>query len=74
MEVVNFDPANPDTFKNWDQALPSTYHVQPNHFLCLGDNSPESSDGRSWGLVPRRLLLGKALLVYYPFHRAGRIR
>jgi signal peptidase I len=51
-----------------------TLYVQPEHFLCLGDNSPESSDGRSWGAVPRRLLLGRALLVYYPFSRAGRIR
>jgi signal peptidase I len=51
-----------------------TLYVQPDHFLCLGDNSPESSDGRSWGAVPQRLLLGRALLVYYPFSRAGRIR
>jgi len=51
-----------------------TLYVQPNHYLCLGDNSPESSDSRVWGLVPNRLLLGRALLVYYPFGRAGRIR
>ena len=51
-----------------------TMYVQPGHFLCLGDNSPESSDGRSWGTVPRRLLLGRALLVYWPAGRAGRIR
>jgi signal peptidase I len=44
-----------------------TLFVQPGHYLCLGDNSPESSDGRSWGTVPERLLLGRALLVYYPF-------
>jgi signal peptidase I len=54
-----------------------TMYVQPNHFLCLGDNSPESSDGRSWGTVPKRLMLGRALLIYYPFlfspNRAGRI-
>jgi len=55
-------------------ATPQTLYVQPGHYLCLGDNSPESSDGRSWGLVPQRLLLGRALLVYYPFSRAGRIR
>jgi len=52
----------------------STYYVQPGHYMCMGDNSPASSDSRSWGLVPRRLLLGRALLVYYPFGRAGRIR
>ena len=26
----------------------------------MGDNSPESSDGRTWGAVTKRLLLGKA--------------
>ena len=51
-----------------------TMYVQPGHFLCLGDNSTESSDGRAWGLVPQRLLLGRALIVYYPFSRAGLIR
>jgi signal peptidase I len=51
-----------------------TMYVQPNHYLCLGDNSPESSDGRNWGLVPSQLLLGKALLVYYPLSRAGPIK
>jgi signal peptidase I len=50
-----------------------TLFVQPGHYLCLGDNSPESSDGRFWGLVPSRLLLGRALIVFYPFQRAGRI-
>ena len=44
-----------------------TLYVQPGHFLCLGDNSPQSSDGRTWGLVPERLLLGRAQLIYYPF-------
>jgi signal peptidase I len=51
-----------------------TMYVQPGHYLCLGDNSTESSDGRYWGLVPERLLLGRALMVYYPFSRAGFIR
>jgi signal peptidase I len=52
-------PAENDSFK--------TMYVQPDHYLCLGDNSPESSDGRYWGLVPKRLMLGRALIVYYPF-------
>ena len=51
-----------------------TMYVQPGHYLCMGDNSPESSDGRTWGTVPRRLMLGRAVLVHYPFGRAGRIR
>jgi signal peptidase I len=62
--------------RQWEalKKLPvRTFYVHPDHFLCLGDNSPESSDGRSWGLVPKRLLLGRALLIYYPLSRAGRI-
>jgi signal peptidase I len=57
-----------------------TMYVQPGHFLALGDNSAASADSRSWGLVPQRLLLGRALVVYYPFWpfvsqtRAGLIR
>jgi len=75
-DIHNFDPLDPDR-GHWEELRDPpfvTLYVQPDHFLCLGDNSPESSDGRSWGAVPRRLLLGRALLVYYPFSRAGRIR
>ena len=43
-----------------------TYYVQPGHYLCLGDNSGQSSDGRMWGLVPERLMLGKACFVFFP--------
>jgi signal peptidase I len=72
-DVTDFVPTDPDTWTKME-APAATFYVQPDHFLCMGDNSPESSDGRSWGLVPRRLMLGRALLVYYPFARGGRIR
>ena len=51
-------------------------------FFCLGDNSSQSLDGRSWtaaapslrlggfqyqlGTVPRYNILGRAMLVYWP--------
>jgi hypothetical protein len=62
--------------KQWGPADPQVtcMYVQPGHYLCLGDNSPQSSDSRDWGLVPSRLLLGRALLVYFPLQRAGPIR
>jgi signal peptidase I len=74
VDVNEFRPDDPETWPNLAKAPFSTYYVQPEHYLCLGDNSPESSDGRSWGLVPKRLLLGRAMLVYYPFSRVTRIR
>jgi signal peptidase I len=73
-DAAGIDFANPDTWEGLRHLQVLTMYVQPEHYLCLGDNSPESSDGRSWGTVPRRLLLGRAVLVYYPFSRAGRIR
>ncbi|MCI0640354.1 MAG: S26 family signal peptidase [Gemmataceae bacterium] len=68
------DPQKWGFFKDPNLAEVRTLYVQPGHYLCLGDNSPQSSDGRDWGLVPERLMLGRALLVYFPFNRAGPIR
>jgi signal peptidase I len=42
------------------------FYVQPGHYLCLGDNSAQSSDSRTWGTVPERLMLGKAVFVFFP--------
>jgi signal peptidase I len=73
----NIDFAKKDTWHPLNDLKPMTLYVQPGHYLCLGDNSPHSSDGRAWGLVPDRLMLGRALVVYYPFppmgNRAGPI-
>jgi signal peptidase I len=66
--------SNPADWKKLGELPARTMYVQPGHYLCLGDNSPESSDSRDWGLVPERLLLGKALFILYPFSRAGPIR
>ncbi len=52
----------------------TTMYVHPNHLLCMGDNSAFSLDSRSWGTVPERLLLGKAVLVYWPYYRFGLIK
>jgi signal peptidase I len=51
-----------------------TYYIQPGHYFCLGDNSASSADGRSWGLVPERLMLGRAVVVYWPPSRIGVIK
>jgi signal peptidase I len=34
----------------------------------LGDNSYNSFDGRYWGPVPQQNLVGRGLLVYWPFY------
>jgi signal peptidase I len=67
------DWSDPEKWQPLRKLPVETFYVQPGHYLCLGDNSPESADSRSWGVVPERLLLGRALLVYYPFRRIGPI-
>ena len=46
------------------------YPLKADQFFVLGDNSAWSKDGRLWGAdnywVPRELLIGKALFLYWP--------
>jgi signal peptidase I len=65
------DWTDPSAWGELQSLKPRTLYVQPGHYLCMGDNSPHSSDGRAWGLVPERLMLGRALVVYYPFWPFG---
>lgn len=43
--------------------------VPPGSFFAMGDNSPESSDSRRWGPVPAADVVGRPLMIYYPFTR-----
>jgi signal peptidase I len=49
----------------------STVHVEPGNFFAMGDNSPNSADGRYWGFVPAKEVLGRPLFTYYPIARWG---
>ncbi len=40
--------------------------VPPDDFFVLGDNRVGSSDSRTWGFVPRKNIIGRAALVYWP--------
>jgi signal peptidase I len=52
--------------KRFAHSDADTYYVQPGHYLALGDNSAQSSDSRDWGVVPERLMVGKAVFVFWP--------
>lgn len=62
------------TRTNTDATKADIFYVQPGHYMCLGDNSAQSSDSRKWGLVPERLMLGKAVFVFFPIGRIGFIK
>ncbi|MEP6698493.1 MAG: signal peptidase I, partial [Verrucomicrobiota bacterium] len=46
-----------------------TYTVPARSYFAMGDNSYNSYDSRWWGPVPEENLVGRGLLVYWPFNR-----
>lgn len=48
--------------------------VPPNSYFALGDNSANSRDSRYWGFVPRKNLVGKAMLIYWPLNRITKVK
>jgi len=47
--------------------------VPPGHYFVLGAHRNSSSDSRSWGFVTRNEIYGKAVLVYWPLAKIGRV-
>jgi signal peptidase I len=44
-----------------------TLNVPEGKYFALGDNSGNSQDSRYWGFVPEKDVVGRPILVYYPF-------
>ena len=46
-----------------------SFRVPERTYFAMGDNSYNSYDSRYWGAVPEGNLVGRGLLVYWPFNR-----
>ena len=44
-------------------------HVPEGMYFVLGDNSASSHDSRFWGFVPKRLVVGRAMCIFWPIVR-----
>ncbi|MCX5656941.1 MAG: signal peptidase I [Candidatus Omnitrophica bacterium] len=53
---------------------PEGTKIPEDSYFVLGDNSAYSQDSRYWGFVPRKYLLGKAMVIYWPINRMRIIR
>ncbi len=45
--------------------------VPPNSFFVMGDSRDNSEDSRYWGFVPRDLIIGRAMFVYWSCDRGA---
>ena len=43
--------------------------VPKNSFFAMGDNSGYSADGRYWGFIPAKEVMGRPLFIYFPLTR-----
>ena len=43
--------------------------VPENMYFALGDNTANSLDGRNWGFIPRKNMIGRALNIFWPLSR-----
>jgi signal peptidase I len=47
--------------------------VPPDMYFVLGDHRSSSNDSRIWGFVPRKQIYGKAVFIYWPPNKIGRV-
>src|SRR5579883_686820 len=47
--------------------------VPPDNYFVLGDDRIASNDSRAWGFVPKSYIYGKAVFVFWPLDKAGKV-
>jgi signal peptidase I len=55
-----------------DRSYPAVV-IPPDQYFVLGDHRISSNDSRTWGLVPKNYIYGKAVFVFWPLDKMGTV-
>ena len=67
---INGQPLQEDYIAEAPQYQWGPVKIPARHYVVLGDNRNNSYDSHYWGFVPRELIIGKAISIYWPPERA----
>jgi signal peptidase I len=68
----SYVPSENRDYTSWGDGQEQV--VPEGKYFVLGDHRNQSSDSRMWGYVPRENIYGKAVFVYWPLDKMGRVR
>jgi len=64
--IVDGKILNEPYIKAPENAIYPRTTVPPNEYFVMGDNRNNSSDSRSWGMLPAKDIIGEAWVSYWP--------
>ncbi len=71
---INGKPLEEKHTMNRDTANFGPVVIPSDSYFVMGDNRPNSADSRYWGMLPKRYLIGPAVVRIWPLTRLGMLK